>query len=86
MTNDARQAFALLMEDGFEMGAGWNKVHEICQDHEGEAAFDAIHALAHLIEGDRSNSDYWCRRAGIAPLGDNIELAARTVASAFALD
>ncbi|MHA3980303.1 hypothetical protein ACW9UR_21750 [Halovulum sp. GXIMD14794] len=56
-----------LRKGEFEMGAAWDHAHGIAQEHEGEALFDAIHALAHRIEGDEFNAGYWYRRAGSAP-------------------
>jgi hypothetical protein len=58
-----------LRKGGFATGPEWEKAHAICQDAEGTPACDRVHALAHWIEGDRSNSDYWYRRAGAAPVG-----------------
>ena len=58
------QAFDRLAAGGFTMGADWQAVHEICQDHEGEPPFDWGHALCHRIEGDDWNAGYWYRRAG----------------------
>ena len=82
---EAIRAYTHLKSDGFAMGPGWKVAHEICQAHEGEAVFDAIHALAHLIEGDKSNSDYWCRRAGIEPLEDDVDAAAKVLAAQYSL-
>ena len=45
-------------------GPEWERAHDICQSGEGTPAFDRVHALVHWIEGDRSNADYWHRRAG----------------------
>lgn len=58
------EAFDRLAAAGFEMGAEWQAVHQICQDHEGEQAFDWGHALCHRIEGDDLNAGYWYRNAG----------------------
>ncbi len=54
---------------GFVMGPEWKAVHNLCQAHEGEAAFDWGHALCHRIEGDEWNAGYWYRRAG-RPVAD----------------
>ena len=54
----------LLEEGGLAPGPGMDAAHEICQDHEGQAMFDWIHALVQRIEGDDWNADYWYRRAG----------------------
>lgn len=63
------EAFDLLATAGFTMGAEWQAVHQICQDHEGEPLFDWGHALCHRIEGDDWNAGYWYRRAG-RPVAD----------------
>jgi hypothetical protein len=52
-----------LRKGGLETGLEWRRAHEICQTREGERAHDLVHALAHLIEGDLGNADYWYRRA-----------------------
>ena len=59
-----QQALALLKQGGLEMGAAWEKAHAICQTQEGTFEYDLVHALAHWIEGDLSNRDYWYRRVG----------------------
>lgn len=61
---EADEALRLISEAGFKAGPGWDRAHQIAQAHEGEAIFDAIHALLHRIEGDRFNASYWDRRAG----------------------
>ena len=53
-----------LAKGGWKTGEAWETAHDLCQLHEGTMAYDWIHALAHWIEGDRFNSDYWYRRAG----------------------
>lgn len=60
----AVQALWWLAKGGYRLGPEWERAHEICQSAEGERDHDLVHALAHLIEGDRFNSDYWYRRAG----------------------
>jgi hypothetical protein len=45
-------------------GAAWERAHALCQMHEGERGPDLVHALAHWIEGDLGNADYWYRRVG----------------------
>ena len=57
-------AFDRLAANDFAMGADWDEVHALCQQHEGEQAFDWGHALCHRIEGDEWNAGYWYRRAG----------------------
>lgn len=58
------EAFDRLATAGFVMGPAWKAVHDLCQAHEGDQAFDWGHALCHRIEGDEWNSGYWYRRAG----------------------
>jgi hypothetical protein len=59
-----QQALWWLAKGDYKLGPEWERAHEICQTAEGERDHDLVHALAHLIEGDRFNSDYWYRRAG----------------------
>lgn len=40
----------------------WQKAHEIVQDHEGQYAFDRIHALLHRMEGDPFNASWWYKK------------------------
>lgn len=61
---DLNRALAALETSGFEPNADWDVAHQIAQAHEGEAVFDALHALCHRIEGDAGNATYWDRRAG----------------------
>ncbi|MEV4606694.1 hypothetical protein MRBLMR1_001648 [Neorhizobium sp. LMR1-1-1.1] len=62
-------AFDRLAAAGFKVGPEWEDVHNLCQQHEGEQAFDWGHALCHRIEGDDWNADYWYRRAGRRRIG-----------------
>ena len=59
-----------LKKGGLRPGPAWERAHTLCQAHEGEAAADLVHALAHSIEGDVGNADYWYRRAGSRRAGD----------------
>jgi hypothetical protein len=59
-----QQALAHLKQGGFALGAEWEKAHAICQQAEGTFDYDLVHALAHWIEGDAANRDYWYRRVG----------------------
>ena len=59
-----------LRKGGLGPGPEWERAHAICQAHEGEPAADLVHALAHWIEGDLGNADYWYRRAGRCRGGD----------------
>jgi hypothetical protein len=56
------QALWWLKQGGFKLGAEWEKAHAICQTAEGTREYDLVHALAHWIEGDIGNRDYWYRR------------------------
>ena len=53
-----------LKQGQFKMGAEWDKAHAICQTAEGTRPYDLVHALAHWIEGDEGNRDYWYARVG----------------------
>lgn len=69
----AMQALWWLAKGGFRTGPEWDHAHRIAQAHEGETLFDAIHALAHRIEGDDWNAGYWDRRAGTNFGGEGAE-------------
>lgn len=58
------QALWWLKKGELRMGPEWEQAHLICQAMEGTKQFDWVHALAHWIEADFGNSDYWYRRAG----------------------
>lgn len=58
------QALWWLKKGAMAMGPEWEKAHAICQQDEGNPAYDIVHALAHWIEGDEANAGYWYRRAG----------------------
>jgi hypothetical protein len=58
------QALWWLKKGDFKMGAAWETAHAICQTAEGTRSYDLVHALAHWIEGDESNRDYWYTRVG----------------------
>ncbi|MEM7444607.1 MAG: hypothetical protein AAF414_14895 [Pseudomonadota bacterium] len=58
------QALWWLKKGNLAVGPEWERAHGICQSGEDEKAFDWIHALAHWIEGDESNANYWYRRVG----------------------
>ncbi len=68
-----------LGKGGWQTGSEWEKAHALCQGAEGETAYDRVHALAHWIEGDRSNSDYWYRRAGTSRRYEDPEKEARHI-------
>ncbi len=58
------QALWWLKKGGFKLGAEWERAHQLCQTAEGTFEYDLVHALAHWIEGDIANRDYWYRRVG----------------------
>ena len=58
------QALWWLQKGGLAMGPEWEKAHAICQQDEGNADYDLVHALVHWIEGDEANAGYWYRRVG----------------------
>ncbi|MCB1371496.1 MAG: hypothetical protein H6896_04100 [Rhodovulum sp.] len=60
----AAQALWWLAKGGLRTGPAWSRAHAICQEGEGRRDHDRVHGLAHWIEGDLGNSDYWYRRAG----------------------
>jgi hypothetical protein len=60
----ALRALWWLRKGGLRTGPEWQRAHEICQAHEGTRGCDLVHGLAHWIEGDTGNADYWYRRAG----------------------
>lgn len=41
----------------------WHRAHDLIQDVDNKTAYH-IHAFLHRQEGDRSNAEYWYRRAG----------------------
>jgi len=46
----------------------WDEAHDIAQDIPTKMGY-WIHGLLHAVEGDFSNSGYWYRKAGQAPVG-----------------
>ena len=67
------QALWWLKKGGLAVGPEWERAHTICQTAEGTPDYDRVHALAHWIEGDQSNADYWYRRAGTRRRGGDLE-------------
>jgi len=57
-----QQALWWLKKGDFKFGPEWQAAHLICQQKEGTPDYDLVHALAHWIEGDVGNRDYWYRR------------------------
>ena len=78
VVDDLKKALDALEAGQCQMGDHWEVAHNIAQAHEGQAAFDRIHALVHRIEGDSFNAKYWYRRAGVEPFAGTLsdELAA----------
>ncbi len=62
--SELQSAIDHLKAGNYALGKDWEEAHEICQAHEGKAAFDWLHALVHRIEGDDRNAGYWYNRAG----------------------
>lgn len=75
---DIVEVLIALKADGLGLGAAWQRAHHLAQQHEGEAAYDRLHALLHRIEGDDANAAYWYRRAGetvfVGSVADEVEL------------
>jgi hypothetical protein len=67
-----QQALWWLQRGHFKLGPEWEKAHAICQTAEGTFDYDLVHALAHWIEGDIGNRDYWYRRVGAAGRAESI--------------
>lgn len=66
------QAMWWLKKGNFKLGSEWEQAHGICQIAEGSKAHDWVHALAHWIEGDEWNSNYWYRRVGEVRTSDDV--------------
>lgn len=60
----AAAALWWLGKGGLATGPAWERAHAICQANEGVHGCDLVHGLAHWIEGDLGNADYWYARAG----------------------
>lgn len=69
--SDPLRALWWLKKGKLETGSEWNRAHEICQSAEGTRSYDLVHGLAHWIEGDFANADYWYRRAGARRAGSD---------------
>jgi len=59
-----QKALWWLKKGGLRVGPEWERAHQILAAGEGVQAFDWVHALAHWIEADMGNADFWYRRAG----------------------
>ena len=67
----------------FIMGTEWDKAHAICQTGEGTYDYDLVHALAHWIEGDEGNRDYWYRRVKPWKRAETIEVEWQRISDAL---
>jgi hypothetical protein len=79
-----RQALAFLKQGAFVMGDEWEKAHSICQTAEGTYDYDLVHALAHWIEGDEGNRDYWYARVKPWRRAETIAVEWQRIADALA--
>lgn len=70
--DDILSALKAMEAENFTMGKAWENAHVIAQAHEGEPAYDRLHALCHRIEGDVGNAGYWYRRAGVVVFSGSI--------------
>jgi hypothetical protein len=73
MATAPQLALQHLKQGHLQMGPQWEKAHAICQTAEGTRDYDLVHALAHWIEGDLNNRDYWYRRVKGWERADTIE-------------
>jgi hypothetical protein len=69
---DIEEALIGLKAESFALGAAWQRAHQLAQQHEGETAYDRLHALLHRIEGDDANAAYWYRRSGEAVFSGSV--------------
>ena len=69
---DLLNSVRALEDDDFKTGDRWQACHDLCQANEGQADFDWVHGLVHLIEGDVFNSNYWYRRAERSRHSDDV--------------
>lgn len=79
------QAMWWLKKGNFKLGTEWEQAHRICQIAEGTKEYDWVHALAHWIEGDEWNSDYWYRRVGEARSSDDAAVEWEHIVAAFSV-
>lgn len=66
-----------LAKGRYQTGPEWQKAHEIAQSREGDRYHDLVHAVVHVIEGDRKNARYWYNCAGVhaANIGPEAEVS-----------
>jgi hypothetical protein len=79
-----QKALWWLKQGHFTLGAEWEKAHAICQTAEGTYDYDLVHALAHWIEGDEGNRDYWYARVAPSVRAETIEAEWQRIADALA--
>ena len=70
--SEPQKALWWLKKGGLRMGPEWERAHAILASGEGNQPFDWIHALAHWIEADMGNADYWYRQAGKKRTAPNV--------------
>jgi hypothetical protein len=80
-----QQALWWLKEGAYKLGPEWKTAHSICQQAEGTRSYDLVHGLAHWIEGDLSNRDYWYRRVSNWSRADSIETEWNRIAAELRL-
>jgi hypothetical protein len=66
------------------LAGDWQAAHLIAQDHDRERLANWIHAIAHRMEGDEANADYWYRRCGRADLAPHtVDAELRMISAAL---
>lgn len=81
--DDIASALRALEAAGLGLGADWERAHALAQEHEGEAAYDRLHAFLHRVEGDLGNAAYWYRRAGESPVTGSLAEECRGLIARF---
>lgn len=82
--SNPQKALWWLAKGQFKTGPEWEQGHAICQSAEGRPEYDYVHALAHWIEGDKWNSDYWYGRVGTERQSEDPAEEWRFIAEALA--
>lgn len=70
---DIKDALEALKTAGPGLGPAWKQAHQLAQNHQGNRAYDRLHALVHRIEGDLANAAYWYRRSGEDPFDGDVD-------------
>lgn len=70
--SDVLQSLWWLQKGDLKLGPAWETAHELCQIAEGTHDYDWVHGLAHWIEGDEWNANYWYHRCGEARRGATV--------------